>query len=120
MVWRRPFWLWIAAGLVCLAGILVGPAIMAAGLTVWAAFQPRTSVSGWDIVALLALVSLIWLGATFAVARRLGQWTGILFVVIVIGVAGGTALFDRAKPPSKTTQFAHTGDDAAAWRDFRP
>jgi hypothetical protein len=43
-----------------------------------------------------------------------------LFAVIAIGVAGGTVVFERAQPPSETTQRALTGDEAAAWRDFRP
>jgi hypothetical protein len=120
MLWRRPIWLWVAAGFLCLAGVFVGPAIMATGLNVWAAFQPRAYVSGWDIIALLALMGLGWLGATFTVARRLGGRTGLLFAVIAIGVAGGTVVFERAQPPSETTQRALTGDEAAAWRDFRP
>lgn len=120
MTSRRPFWLWGAAVLACLSGMLAGPTIYAVATMVWSAFQPRFFVSGWDVVAVLALLSLVWLMAIYAIARRLHGKVAVAFAVATFAVASGTVLYEQLQPPTRVTHFKLTGEQAAAWRDYRP
>ena len=120
MTSRRPFWLWSAAALVCLTGILAGPAIYAVGNAVWMAFEPRTLVSGWNVIALLALIGLAWFGAVCAVARGLRGKAAVAFTAAAITVAGATVLYQALQPAGEVTRFTLTGEEATAWRDYRP
>lgn len=117
MIPRRSFWLWSAAAVVCLAGTLAGPAIYAVVETVWMAFQPRTLVSGWDVIALLALFGLIWLGTVYAVARGLRGKAAVVFQVVAITAAGAAVLCQKLQPAGEVTRLTLTGDEAAPWRE---
>jgi len=120
VVLRRPLWLWGAAALVCLAGILVGPTVYAVGATVWAAFQPQSFVSGWEVVALLALVGVLWVGAACIVTSRLRGKAGVAFAIAAVATASASAIYERFQPPSEVIQGTMTGEAAAVWRDYRP
>jgi len=117
---RLPVWIWGAAAIVCLAGILAGPALAVVATTVWMAAQPRTLVMGWDVIAMVAAFGLLWLVAVLAIARTLRGRTGLGLVLVAIAIAGATVLFERLQPPGEVTRFTVTGDAADVWRDFQP
>ena len=117
---RLPVWIWGAAAVVCLAGMLAGPAAATVGTTVWTALQPRTLVTGWEVVGLLALLCLLWLAALGALARSLGGKAGFGFLIIAVAIAGGAVLFERLQPPGEVTRFTVTGEAADVRRDFQP
>ena len=117
---RPPVWIWGAAGVVCLAGILAGPAAAVVGTTVWTALQPRTLVTGWDVIGLLALLCVLWLAAVSVLARTLGGKTGLGLIVIAVAIASAAVLLERLQPPGEATRFTVTGEGAAVWRDFQP
>jgi hypothetical protein len=117
---RLPVWIWGAAAIVCLAGILAGPALAVVGTSVWMALQPRTLVMGWDVIAGVAVFCLLWLAAVLAIARRLGGRAGLGLVVVAVAVAGAAVLLERLQPPGEVTRFTVTGEGADVWKDFQP
>lgn len=117
---RVPIWVWGAAAIVCLAGILAGPALAVVGTSVWMALQPRTLVTGWDVIAAVAAFVLLWLVAVLAIARTLRGRAGLGFVLVAVAIAGAAMLLERLQPPGEVTRFTVTGEGADVWRDFQP
>ncbi|MFW2342291.1 hypothetical protein [Brevundimonas sp.] len=117
---RPPIWIRGAAAIVCLAGILAGPGLAVVGSSVWMALQPRTLVTGWDVIAGMAVFCLLWLAAVLAIARRLGGRAGWGLIVVAVAIAGAAVLFERLQPPGEVTRFTVTGEAADVWRDFQP
>lgn len=117
---RRSLWLWGAAALVCVCGVLAGPAIFAVAESLWFAAQPRSFTSGWDIIAVVGLLGAAWLGAIYAVARRLRGAAGWLFALAAFLVAGAAVAAENPSPPTEVTTITLSDEQAGAWRKYRP
>ncbi|HEV7229244.1 hypothetical protein [Brevundimonas sp.] len=110
---------WMAMLFVALTGLFAGPALVAVASAVWAAFQPKTHISGWDVVAVLGLIGGLWLIAVVALAIRQRSFVRWLFVVVSLGLAAAPVIISILVPGEISSGIL-SPEAAQAWKNFRP
>jgi hypothetical protein len=112
--------LWGAALLVALAGLLAGPALFHVIEALWSALQPRTVVTGWDVVAVLGGIGAIWLALVVWLLTRFQGRNRWIVGVVCTALAICPAVAMKLEKPGPAETFTLSPADAQTWKAFTP
>jgi len=95
--------------------------LLSVASAVWAALQPKTHIFGWDVVAVLGLIGVVWLCAVVVLAIRQRPPMRWIFVTVSLGLAAAPFIVTLLETSSgKSYSETLSPEDAQAWKNFQP